>query len=148
MKKKVVINSILAAGAIAFAVAVPAFAESDPQDDAGTYSYAEGKASYQSRMAEAHPWFDDADETETAGYSYNAGSANAQARKSAFAGIPGGDDLSDEELDAFFNAAGVGGGAAYADGSYDESLKSGYGYTIGQAEYAASAASFAETVTE
>ena len=148
MKKKVMISSILAAGAIAFAVAVPAFAESDPQDDAGTCSYAEGEASYQSRMAEAHPWFDDADETETAGYSYNAGSANAQARKSAFAGIPGGNGRSDEELDAFFSEAGVGGSAAYADGSYDESLKSSYGYTVGQAEYAARAASFAEAVWE
>ena len=108
MKKKVVISSILAAGAIAFAVAVPAFAESDPQGDASTYSYAEGEASYQSRMAEAHPWFDDENETETSGCSYNAGSANAQARKSAFAEIPGGDDLSDEELDAFFKAACVG----------------------------------------
>ncbi|MGN1389340.1 MAG: hypothetical protein ACI4WR_06805 [Bulleidia sp.] len=148
MKKKAMIGSLLAAGAIAFASAVPAFAASDPEDDSSTYSYVSGEAAYEARMAESHPWFDDEDDAETADYSYNIGTAAAEARRNSFAGMPSGDDLTDEELEEFYAAEGIGEGAAYADGSYDETMKSGYGYTAGQSAEAARAASFAGTAEE
>ncbi len=147
MKRKALISSILADGAIAFVSAVPAFAASDPEDDAGTYSFAEGEAAYEARMAETHPWFEE-DDSEFADYSYHIGTASAEARQNSFAGMPAGDDLTDEELNEYFSAAGIGEGAAYADGSYEETLESGYGYTAGQAAYAARAASFADTAEE
>lgn len=148
MKRKALISSILAAGAIAFVSAVPAFAASDPEDDASTYSYAEGEAAYEARMAESHPWSEEEESAESADYSYHIGTASAEVRQNSFAGMPAGDDLTDEELNEFFSAAGIGEGAAYADGNYEETLKSGYGYTAGQAAYAARAASFAGTAEE
>ena len=128
MKKSAVIGSTLAAIIAVGSMSIPAFAASNPADDASTYSYNTGKQSYEARMAEEHPWFDNEDEETTANYSFNAGSQAAQARNSAFAEMPTGDDLTDEELDAFFQSHGIGNGAAYANGEYDETLKSSYGY--------------------
>ena len=133
MKKLSMITTTLAAILAAGSMAVPVFAASNPADDAITYSYNTGRQSYETRMAEDHPWFDNKDDETTANYNFNAGSQAAQARNSAFAEIPTGDDLTDEELDAFFKSHGIGNGAAYENGQYDESAKSGYDYAKGQA---------------
>ena len=58
--------------------------------------------------------------------------------------MPTDDDLTDEELDAFFQSHGIGNGAAYTDGEYDESLKNGYGYATGQTAYQQRHASFTQ----
>ena len=129
MKRTALIGSILAAGAIASASAVPAFAASDPEDDTSTCSYAEGEGAYEARMAESYPWSEEAVDSEAGDSGYHIGTASAEARQNSFAEMPAGDDLTDEELEEFFSAAGIGEGAA---GCYDETLKSGYGYSIGQ----------------
>lgn len=144
MKKLAVIGSTLAAVLVAGSMTIPAFAASNPADDASTYSYNTGKQSYEARMAEDHPWFDNEDDETTANYSFNAGSQAAQSRNSAFAEMPTGDDLTDEELDAFFQSQGIGNGAAYENGQYNESAKSSYGYAKGQAAYQERHASFGE----
>ena len=135
MKKLAVIGSTLAAVLVAGSMAIPAFAASNPADDASTYSYNTGKQSYETRMAEDHAWFDNEDDETTANYSFNIGSKAAQSRNSAFAEMPTGDDLTDEKLDAFFQSHGIRNGAAYENGQYNESAKSGYGYAKGQAAY-------------
>ena len=142
MKKLAVIGSTLAAVLVAGSMAIPAFAASNPSDDASGYSYNTGKQSYEARMAEDHTWYDNEDDSVTEGYSFHIGSQAAQSRNSAFAEMPTGDDLSDEELDEFFQSHGIGNGAAYANGQYDESAKSGYGYAKGQAAYQQRHASF------
>ena len=96
-------------------------------------------------MAEDHAWFDNEDASVTAGYSFNKGTQAAAARSSAFDEMPAGDGLTDEELDSFFKSHGIGTGAAYADGQYDEALKSGYGYMTGQAAWKERSASFTES---
>ena len=144
MKKIAFIGSTLAAVLVMGSMAIPAFAASNPADDASTYSYNTGKQSYEARMAEDHPWFDNEDEETTANYSFNAGTQAAQARNNAFAEMPTGDDLTDEELDAFFQNHGIGNGAAYANGEYDESLKNSYGYATGQTAYQQRHASFTQ----
>ena len=142
MKKLAVISSTLAAVLAAGAMTVTAFAASNPADDASGYSYNTGRQSYETRMAEEHSWYDNEDESVTSGYSFNTGSQAAQARNNAFAQMPAGDDLTEEELDAFFQSNGIGTGAAYADGQYDESAKSGYGYATGRAAWQERHASF------
>ena len=144
MKKLAVIGSTLAAVLVAGSMAIPAFAASNPADDASGYSYNTGKQSYETRMAEDHAWYDNEDDSVTEGYSWGIGSQTAQSRNSAFAEMPTNDDLSDEELDAFFQSHGIGNGAAYANGQYDESLKSNYGYAKGQAAYQQRHASFSD----
>ena len=144
MKKLAVIGSTLAAVLVAGSMTIPAFAASNPADDASGYSYNTGKQSYETRMAEDHAWYDNEDDSVTESYSFNLGSQAAQSRNSAFAEMPTGDDLSDEELDAFFQSHGIGNGAAYANGQYDESLKSNYGYAKGQAAYQQRHASFSD----
>ena len=62
MKKLAVIGSTLAAIIAVGSMSIPAFAASNPADDASTYSYNTGKQSYEARMAEEHPWFDNEDE--------------------------------------------------------------------------------------
>ena len=142
MKKLAVIGSTLAAVLVAGSMSLTAFAASNPADDASGYSYNTGKQSYEARMAEDHAWYDNEDDSVTEGYSFNTGSQAAQSRNNAFAEMPTGDDLSDEELDAFFQSHGIGSGAAYADGQYDESAKTDYGYSKGQAAYQQRHASF------
>ena len=144
MKKLAVIGSTMAAVLVAGSMAIPAFAASNPSDDASGYSFNTGKQSYETRMAEDHAWYDNEDDSVTEGYSFNIGSQAAQSRNSAFAEMPTGDDLSDEELDEFFQSHGIGNGAAYANGQYDESAKSGYGYAKGQAAYQQRHASFTQ----
>ena len=112
-------------------------------DDISAYSYKTGQQSYETRMSETPEWFDNKDEAETADYSFNTGNQNAQARKNAFAGMPAGDDLSDEELNEFFSSNGLGIGSAYENGEYNESAKASYGYNKGQAAYQERHASFA-----
>ena len=46
--------------------------------------------------------------------------------------MPTGEDLTDEELAAFFEKYGIGEGSAYKDGAYDESAKTSYGYMKGK----------------
>lgn len=145
MKKLAVISTTLAVILVIGSMTIPAFAASNPADDASTYSYYIGKQSYEARMAEEHPWFDNEDEKTTASYSFNAGSQAAQARNNAFAEMPTGDDLTDEELEVFFQCHGIGNGAAFANGEYDESLKSSYGYATGQAAYQQRHATFTES---
>lgn len=142
MKKSAAISTTLAVILVMGSMTISAFAASNPADDASNYSYNTGRQAYEERMAEEHPWFDNEDEETTANYSFNAGSQAAQARNSAFAEMPKGDDLTDEELDAFFQSHGIGNGAAYANGEYDESLKNSYGYAKGQAAYQERLASF------
>lgn len=142
MKKLAVIGSTLAAALVAGTMAIPAFAASNPADDASDYGYNTGKQSYEIRMAEDHAWYDNEDDSVTSGYSFNIGSQAAQSRNNAFAEMPTEDNLSDEELDAFFQSHGIGNGAAYENGQYDESAKADYGYAKGQVAYQQRLASF------
>ena len=48
--------------------------------------------------------------------------------------MPTGDDVTKEDIEAWFESKGIGEGSAWSDGQYDESLKSSYGYTKGQTE--------------
>ncbi len=69
-------------------------------------------------------------------YSYHVGQQSSTARNDAYAALPEGGTK--EEAEEFYETYEVGGGA-WADGAYDESLKSGYGYAEGQqraAQYA------------
>ena len=142
MKKLAIISSALAAVLATVLLAVPAFAESDPADDAEDYSYNTGKESYETRMAESSEWYDNEDESVTSGYSFNTGSQSAQARNNAFAGMPSGDEVAKEDIESWFAGKGFGSGAAYSDGQYNESAKSSYGYQKGQAAYQERHASF------
>mgnify|MGYP000013458935 CR=1 FL=1 len=145
MKKFATIGTVFAAVLLAASLSLTAFAASDPADDVAGYSYNTGKQAYAARMAEEHAWYDNEDDSVTAEYSFRAGSQNAQARGNAFAEMPTGDDLTDEELDSFFQSHGIGNGAAYANGQYDEAAKSGYGYNEGQTAYEQRHASFTES---
>ena len=95
MKKLSKISVVFCAVLAAVMMAIPALAASNPADDASGYSYNTGLQSYESRMAETPEWFDNKDASETAGYSFNTGAQNAQTRRSAFAGMPTGDNLSE-----------------------------------------------------
>lgn len=143
MKRNVLMTLVLTC-AFTGIMSVSAFAASEPADDVTTYSYNTGMSDYDERMSEDHPWFDNACESETSGYSFNSESANALARINAFANLPTETELTDEELAAFFEKYGIGEGSAWADGEYDESLKSSYGYTVGQAAYLERHTSFTE----
>lgn len=142
MKKIAVIGSTLAAVLVAGSMTIPAFAASNPTDNASGYSYNTGKQSYETRMAEDHAWYVGEDDSITSGYSWNAGSQAAQSRGNAFAEMPTGDDVAKEEIEAWFESKGIGNGAAYSNGQYDESAKSSYGYAKGQAAYQQRHASF------
>ena len=132
MKKFNTITTVIAAALVAGSMSVTAFAASDPADDVSAYSYNTGRQAYEAFKAEEHPWFDNEDEATTANYSFHAGNHAAQARIEAFKEMPTGDDLTDEELAAFFEKYGIGEGSAYKDGVYDETAKASYGYTKGQ----------------
>ena len=142
MKKLAVIGSTLAAVLVAGSMAISVFAASNPADDASAYSYNTGKQSYEARMAEDHPWFDNEDDETTANYSWSAGSQTAQSRNNAFAEMPTGDDVTKEDVEAWFEASGIGEGSAWYNGQYDETAKSSYGYAKGQAAYQQRHASF------
>lgn len=143
MKKLSKISVVISAVLAIVIMSVPTLAASNPADDVSAYSYKTGQQSYETRMSETPEWFDNKDEVETADYSFNTGNQNAQARKNAFAGMPAGDDLSDEELNEFFSSNGLGIGSAYENGEYNESAKASYGYNKGQAAYQERHASFA-----
>ena len=145
MKKSAFIGSALAAVLVSATMAIPAFAASNPADDASAYSYSTGRKNYESRMAEEHSWYDSEDDSVTAGYSFNAGSQAAQARNKAFAGMPAGDDVAKEDVEAWFGSNGIGGGAAWPNGQYEESAKTGYGFMTGQAANQERQASFSES---
>ena len=113
-------------------MSVTAFAASNPADDVSTYSYNTGRQAYEARMAEKPAWFDNEDETTTANYSFHAGNQAAEARIEAFKAMHTGENLTDEELAAFFEKYGIGEGSAYKDGVYDETAKASYGYIKGQ----------------
>ena len=132
MKKFNTIATVFAAALAAASMSVTAFAASDPADDVSAYSYNTGRQAYEAFKAEEHPWFDNEDEATTANYSFHTGNQAAQARIEAFKEMPTGDDLTDEELAAFFEKYGIGEGSAYKDGVYDETAKASYGYTKGQ----------------
>lgn len=69
-------------------------------------------------------------------YSYHVGQQSSIARNDAYGALPEGGTK--EEAEEFYETYEVGGGA-WTDGTYDESLKSGYGYAEGQlraAQYA------------
>lgn len=142
MKKFAVISTALAAVLAAGALSVTAFAASDPADDAGDYSYTTGQQAYEERMEEEHDWFNDEDDPVPADYSFNAGSQKAQARNKAFAGMPAGEDVEKEDVEAWFESNGIGSGSAWNDGEYDEAAAANYGYLKGQAAYQARHASF------
>ena len=75
-------------------------------------------------------------EADDADYSYHVGRQSSTARNDAYEALPEGGTK--EEAEEFYETYEVGGGA-WADGAYDESLKSGYGYAEGQqraAQYA------------
>ena len=132
MKKFNTITTVIAAALVAGSMSVTAFAASNPADDVSTYSYNTGRQAYEAFKAEEHPWFDNEDEATTANYSFHAGNQAAEARIEAFKEMPTGDDLTDEELAAFFEKYGIGEGSAFKDGVYDETAKASYGYTKGQ----------------
>ncbi len=84
---------------------------------------------------EAAPAVSDAEADDT-DYSYHVGQQSSTARNDAYEALPEGGTK--EEAEEFYETYEVGGGA-WADGAYDESLKSGYGYAEGQqraAQYA------------
>ena len=132
MKKFNTITIVITAALIAGSMSVTAFAASNPADDVSTYSYNTGRQAYEAFKAEEHPWFDNEDEATTANYSFHTGNQAAEARIEAFKEMPTGDDLTDEELAAFFEKYGIGEGSAYKDGVYDEAAKASYGYMKGQ----------------
>ena len=75
-------------------------------------------------------------EADDADYSYHVGQQSSIARNDAYEALPEGGTK--EEAEEFYETYEIGGGA-WADGAYDESLKSGYGYMAGQqraAQYA------------
>ena len=113
-------------------MSITAFEAANPADDVSTYSYNTGRQAYEAFKAEEHPWFDNEDETTTANYSFHAGNQAAEARIEAFKAMPTGENLTDEELAAFFEKYGIGEGSAYKDGVYDETAKASYGYIKGQ----------------
>ncbi|MDO4960604.1 MAG: hypothetical protein Q4E57_01925 [Eubacteriales bacterium] len=132
MKKKLaVIGSTLAAVLVAGTMAVPAFAASNPADDAGSYSYNTGRSSYTAVQEEYG--YSDSDTITNEAYSFNTGRKNAQNRGSLFSGLA--EDMTKEEAEAFFAENGLGKGSAYVDGAYDESAKINYGYNTGYARY-------------
>ena len=135
MKKSTLIGSALAVVFTAGALTIPVFAVSDPADDTDGYSCNNGLQSYETRMAEEHPWYDNEDETVTDDYSFHAGSQASQSRHNTFAGIPSGDEVTKEEIEAWFADNGIGEGAARTDGAYDEAAKGSYAYAKGQASY-------------
>ena len=132
MKKFSTIATVFAAALVAGSMSMTAFAASNPADDVSTYSYNTGRQAYEAFKAEEHPWFDNEDEATTANYSFHTGNQAAEARIEAFKEMPTGDDLTDEELAAFFEKYGIGEGSAYKDGVYDEAAKASYGYMKGQ----------------
>ena len=132
MKKFSTIATVFAAALVAGSMSMTTFAASNPADDVSTYSYNTGRQAYEAFKAEEHPWFDNEDETTTANYSFHAGNQAADARIEAFKAMPTGENLTDEELAAFFEKYGIGEGSAYKDGVYDETAKASYGYMKGQ----------------
>ena len=145
MKKSSIIGSTLTAVLVSASMVIPAFAASNPADDAASYSFNAGRQAYESRMAEDHAWYDNEDDSVTAEYSFNTGSEAAQSRSSAFAEMPSGSDVTKEDIEAWFESSVLGDGSAWADGAYDESAKTGYGYAKGQAAYAQRSAAFSIT---
>ena len=107
MKKFSTIATIFAAALVAGSMSMTAFAASNPADDVSTYSYNTGRQAYEVFKAEEHPWFDNEDETTTANYSFLAGNQAAEARIEAFKAMPTGENLTDEELAAFFEKYGM-----------------------------------------
>ena len=132
MKKFNTIATVFAAALVAGSMSMTAFAASNPADDVSTYSYNTGRQAYEAFKAEEHPWFDNEDEATTANYSFQTGNQAAEARIEAFKAMPTGENLTDEELAAFFEKYGIGEGSAYKDGVYDEAAKASYGYMKGQ----------------
>ena len=102
MKKFNTITTVIAAALVAGSMSVTAFAASDPADDVSAYSYNTGRQAYEAFKAEEHPWFDNEDEATTANYSFHTGNQAAEARIEAFKEMPTGENLTDEELAAFF----------------------------------------------
>ena len=135
MKRYAVIGSVLAAALAAGMLSVPAFAASNPADQADSYSYNIGIQSYRNRMAEEHSWYDNEEDSVTAGYSFRTGTQNAQARNNIFAEMPAGNDTTKEDIAAWFESRGAGSGSAWIDGQYAESAQSGYGFAAGQAAW-------------
>ena len=107
MKKFSTIATVFAAALVAGSMSMTAFAASNPADDVSTYSYNTGRQAYEVFKAEEHPWFDNEDEATTANYSFHTGNQAAEARIEAFKEMPTGDDLTDEELAAFFEKYGM-----------------------------------------
>ena len=69
------------------------------------------------------------EEVDDADYSYHVGQQSSVARNDAYEALPEGGTKEDAE--EFYETYEIGGGA-WANGAYDESLKSGYGYAEGQ----------------
>ena len=132
MKKFSTIATIFVAALVAGSMSMTAFAASNPADDVSTYSYNTGRQAYEAFKAEEHPWFDNEDETTTANYSFHAGNKAAEEGSEAGKEMSTGENLTDEELAAFFEKYGIGEGSAYKDGVYDETAKASYGYIKGQ----------------
>lgn len=142
MKKFNTITTVIAAALVAGSMSMTALAVSNPADDVSAYGYNTGLKAYETFMAEEHPWFDNEDEETTANYGFHAGDQATQARIEAFKAMLAGEDLTDEELAAFFEKYGIGEGAAYRDGEYDESAKASYGYMKGKTTFQDHQASF------
>ncbi len=75
MKKSAIIVSALTAVLTAGSMAVPAFAASNPADNARSYSYNTGRQVYEARMAE---------ESAKSSYGYAKGQAAYQQRHASF----------------------------------------------------------------
>ena len=135
MKKITIIGSTFATILTIASLAVPTFAASNPADNASSYSYSTGRQAYESRMAEDHAWYDNEDDSVNADYSFNIGSETAKSRINTFSNMPAGDDISKEDIEAWFGSNTIGENSAWSNGQYDESAIGSYGYAKGQAAY-------------
>ena len=62
--------------------------------------------------------------------------------------MPTAEDVPEEELNAFFTENGLGEGAAFENGEYNEDLKSSYSFHTGRSAYEARQAQSGQAETE
>ena len=138
-------SATLAALITTGALALPVCA-ANPSDDTTNFSFHTGQSAYE-EMMEEHGYSED-DTVSNPDYSFNTGRTSNEARKSAFANMPTAEDVPEEELNAFFTENGLGEGAAFENGEYNEDLKSSYSFNPGRSAYEARQAESGQAETE
>lgn len=138
-------STTLAALLTTGALALPVCA-ANPNDDTSNFSFNQGRSAYEEIMEE-HGYSED-DEISNPDFSFNTGRTANEARKNAFAGMPTAEDVSEEELNEFFTSNGLGEGAAFANGEYNEDLKSNYSFNTGRSAYEARQAQSGQSEAE